>query len=329
MSLVPFQIPEKIFVEKVDTFHGIFSFRPLEKGYGATIGNALRRVLLSSLEGYAITAIKIPGVRHEFSTIEGVKEDLVQILLNLKQVRLKKIITGGDENKIVIPINSQVFKAGDLAKATAAFEVLNPELVICNLDESASFELEVYIEKNRGYLTGEENKPNDGLLDVIATDAIFTPIVKVEYRVENIRVGQKTDYEKLVLEIQTDGSIHPEDSLKEASKIMIRHLNLICGQEIALESTDIEDDQVLDEEILNMRKVLQTKISDLNCSARVFNCLKSANIGTLGELAELKLSDMMRFRNFGKKSREEIEQLLLDRNLRFDMDVTKYRLNDI
>ena len=325
--LVPFQMPEKIFVEKIDNFHGMFSFRPLEKGYGTTIGNSLRRVLLSALEGYAITAIKIPGVRHEFSTIDGVKEDLVQILLNLKQVRLKKNIDT-DDNKIVISVNNQVFKAGDLSKATASFEVLNPELVICNLAESASFELEVYIEKNRGYLTAEENKPAGELLDVIATDAIFTPIVKVEYYVENIRVEQKIDYEKLVIEIQTDGSIYPEKALKEASKIMIKHLSLICGKEMAFENTDSQAPQMLDEDILNMRKLLQTKISDLDCSARVLNCLKSANIATLGELAGLKLSDMMRFRNFGKKSREEIEQLLADRNLRFDMDLTRYKLHE-
>ncbi|WP_342265583.1 DNA-directed RNA polymerase subunit alpha [Cardinium endosymbiont of Philonthus spinipes] len=326
MSSLAFQMPEKIFVEKVDPQHGIFSFRPLEKGYGTTIGNTLRRVLLSSLEGHAIVAIKIPGVRHAFSTIEGVQEDLVEIILNLKQVRLKKIAEGG-ESIISVHVNKPEFRAGDIAQATPFFEVLNPDLLICRLDASASFDIEFHIMKHRGYLSAEENKPKGSSLDFIAIDAIFSPIVSVQYRVENMRVGQRTDYEQLTFEVKTDGSITPEESIRQAAKLMIQHLNLLSGQEIALQSPEDEVVQMLDEETVAMQRSLKTHISELKCSSRVLNCLKSAGIETLEDLVTVKDFDNMKFRNFGRKSRDEIDQLLEEKNLKIGMDLSKYRLD--
>jgi len=325
-SSLAFQMPDKIFVEKVDKFQGIFSFKPLEKGYGSTIGNLLRRVLLSSLEGYAIISIKVSGVRHDFSTIEGVQEDLVEIVLNLKQVRLKKILEGGDD-KIFIRVSNSEFRAGDIAKATNFFEILNPDLLICRLDESASFDIELQIAKHRGYLSAEENKSKDTPLDVIPIDAIFSPIVKVGYRIEDIRVGQRTDYEQLILDVQTDGSITPEDSIKQASILIIRHLNLVSGQEIELRLPEDDTIKVLDEANLIMQKNLSTHISELNCSSRVLNCLKSAGIETLLDLVSVKDFDEMKFRNFGKKSRHEIDQLLAEKNLKTGMDLSKYKLD--
>ena len=324
MSSLAFQMPEKIFVEKVDPLYGIFSFRPLEKGYGTTIGNTLRRVLLSSLEGYAIVSIKIPGVRHEFSTIEGVQEDLVEIILNLKQVRLKKISEGGD-NIISVRVNKSEFRAGDIAKATPFFEVLNPDLLICRLDASTSFDIELHVVKHRGYLSAEENKPKEQALDRIAIDAIFSPIVSVQYRVENMRVGQRTDYEQLTFEVKTDGSISPEESIRQAAKLMIQHLNLLSGQEIALQSPDDETVQMLDEETVAMQRNLKTHISELKCSSRVLNCLKSAGIETLEDLVTVKDFDTMKFRNFGRKSRDEIDQLLEEKHLKIGMDLSRYR----
>ncbi|CAH2559741.1 DNA-directed RNA polymerase subunit alpha [Cardinium endosymbiont of Oedothorax gibbosus] len=326
MSSLAFQMPEKIFVEKVDPLHGIFSFRPLEKGYGTTIGNTLRRVLLSSLEGYAIVAIKIPGVRHVFSTIEGVQEDLVEIILNLKQVRLKKVAEGGDDI-ISIRVNKSEFRAGDIAKATPFFEVLNPDLLICTLDASASFDIELHVVKHRGYLLAEENKPKEPVLDLIAIDAIFSPIVSVQYRVENMRVGQRTDYEQLTFEVKTDGSISPEEGIRQAANLIIQHLNLLSGQEIPVQLPEDEIVQLLDEETVAMQRNLKTHISELKCSSRVLNCLKSAGIETLEDLVTVKDFDTMKFRNFGRKSRDEIDQLLAEKNLKIGMDLSRYKLD--
>lgn len=326
MSSLVFQMPEKVIVEKVDEFYGIFNFRPLEKGYGVTIGNTLRRVLLSSLEGYAITAIKFGGIRHEFSTIEGVREDLVEIILNLKQVRLKKI-TESSDNKIALRLNKSEFRAGDISKASANFEVLNPDLLICRMDESVSLDIELYIEKSRGYLSADENKLSNRPLGIIPIDAIFSPIVKALYRVENIRVAQQTDYEQLIFEVQTDGSISPEESIKQAAQLMIQHLSLLFLKDFELQSSEDQDIPVLNEEKLAIQKSLSTQISDLNCSARVLNCLKSAGIETLADLVAMNDLDMMKFRNFGKKSRDEIDQILTERNLKMGMDLSKYKLD--
>jgi DNA-directed RNA polymerase subunit alpha len=328
MSILAFQIPDKVVMEKADDFHGTFTFKPLEKGYGVTIGNALRRILLSSLEGYAITGIKIPGVLHEFSTIEGVVEDVAEIILNLKMVRFKKISDSFD-TKININIKKQKqFTAGDIARFTSAFEVLNPDHVICNLDESAHFEIELTLEKGRGYLPAEENKPTEQVFGFIPIDAIFTPIKNVKFSVENTRVEQKTDYEKLVLEIQTDGSIHPELALEGAAHILIKHFALFSDKSMELETgKDAEVEQV-DEELLHMRKLLKTPLHDLDLSVRAYNCLKAADVKTLGDLVELEISDMMKFRNFGKKSLAELEQLVAEKGLTFGMDLGKYKLEE-
>lgn len=321
-------MPEKVVMEKSDDFHGFFTFKPLEKGYGVTIGNALRRILLSSLEGYAISGIRIPGVLHEFSTIEGVVEDVAEIVLNLKQVRFRK--TGENyDNKITVNIKKQKqFKAGDIARFTSAFEILNPEQVICTLDESSHFEIELNIEKGRGYVPGEENKPNEQVFGYIPIDAIFTPIKNVKFSVENTRVEQRTDYEKLLVEIETDGSIHPEKALEGAAFILIQHFRLFSDKSIELETgTDSEVEQV-DEEMLHMRKLLKTPLHDLDLSVRAYNCLKAADVKTLGDLVQLEISDMMKFRNFGKKSLAELEQLVSEKNLTFGMDLSKYKLEE-
>lgn len=331
MSSLAFQMPEKVFVEKVDAFHGVFNFRPLEKGYGIIIGNTLRRVLLSSLEGYAIISIKIPGVLHEFSTIEGVREDLVEIILNLKQVRLKWIGEGKDaigDNVISVRVNKSEFCAGDIAKATPFFEVLNPDLLICRLDESASFDIELQVARHRGYLSAEENKSKEAVLGTIPIDAIFSPILKVEYRIENMRVGQRTDYEQLIFEVHTDGSICPEESIRQAARLIIQHLNLLSGLEVALQVPASEETQILDEETVAIKRSLKIHISELNCSSRVLNCLKSAGIETLADLVTVKDFDTMKFRNFGRKSRDEIDHLLAEKNLTIGMDLSKYRLDD-
>jgi DNA-directed RNA polymerase subunit alpha len=328
MSILAFQIPDKVVMEKADDFHGTFTFKPLEKGYGVTIGNALRRILLSSLEGYAITGIKVPGVLHEFSTIEGVVEDVAEIILNLKMVRFKKISDSFD-TKVNISIKKQKqFTAGDIARFTSAFEVLNPDHVICNLDESAHFEIELTIEKGRGYLPAEENKPTEQVFGNIPIDAIFTPIKNVKFSVENTRVEQKTDYEKLVLDIQTDGSIHPEKALEGAAHILIKHFALFSDKSMELETgKDAEVEQV-DEELLHMRKLLKTPLHDLDLSVRAYNCLKAADVKSLGDLVELEISDMMKFRNFGKKSLAELEQLVAEKGLTFGMDLGKYKLEE-
>ncbi len=321
-------MPEKVVMEKADDFHGTFTFKPLEKGYGVTIGNALRRILLSSLEGYAITGIKIPGILHEFSTIEGVVEDVAEIILNLKQVRLKKVGESFD-GKITVNIKKQTqFKAGDISRFTSAFEVLNPDHVICNLDESAHFEIELTIEKGRGYVPAEENKPNEQVFGYIPIDAIFTPIKNVKYSVENTRVEQKTDYEKLVIEIQTDGSIHPEKALEEAAHVLIKHFALFSDKSMEIETIRETEVEQVDEEMLHMRKLLKTQLHDLDLSVRAYNCLKSAGVKTLGDLVQLEISDMMKFRNFGKKSLAELEQLVAEKGLTFGMDLSKYKLDE-
>lgn len=328
MSILAFQMPEKVVMEKADDFHGLFTFKPLERGYGVTIGNALRRILLSSLEGYAITGIKIPGVLHEFSTIEGVIEDVSEIILNLKMVRFKKISDVID-NKITIAISNQSqFKAGDIAGSTTSLEILNPDHVICNLDPSAQFEIEITVEKGRGYVTSEENKPGDQVFGFIPIDAIFTPIKNVKYSIENTRVEQKTDYEQLILDIETDGSIHPENALKGAANILIQHFMLFSDQTMILDTHDKGEPEAVDEELLHMRKLLKTQLNDLDLSVRAYNCLKAADVKTLGDLVRLEISDMMKFRNFGKKSLAELEQLVAEKNLTFGMDLSKYKLDE-
>jgi len=330
MSILAFQMPDKVVMEKSDDFHGLFTFKPLEKGYGVTVGNAVRRILLSSLEGYAITGIKVPGVLHEFSTIEGVVEDVSEIILNLKMVRFKKIgETIDNKHKISIPLKGKkVFTAGDIAKYTTVFEILNPEHVICNIDEKTEVEIELTIEKGRGYLPAEENKPVEQVFGFIPIDAIFTPVKNVKYSIENTRVEQKTDYEMLVLDIETDGSIHPENALKGAANILIQHFMLFSDQNMVLDTGDSGEPETVDEEMLHMRKLLKTSLSELDLSVRAYNCLKAADVKTLGDLVRLEISDMMKFRNFGKKSLAELEQLVAEKSLTFGMDLSKYKLEE-
>lgn len=321
-------MPEKVVMDKADDFHGLFTFKPLEQGYGVTVGNALRRILLSSLEGYAITGIKIPGVLHEFSTIEGVVEDVSEIILNLKMVRFKKIEEVADSSITISVSKKKVLTAGDLAKATTSFEILNPDHVICNLDESAQFEMELTVEKGRGYVGADDNKPADQNFGFISIDSIYTPIKNVKYSVENTRVEQKTDYEQLTLDIETDGSIHPENALKGAANILIQHFMLFSDQNMILETQETGEPEQVDEELLHMRKMLKTNLNDLDLSVRAYNCLKAADVRTLGDLVSLEISDMMKFRNFGKKSLAELEQLVSDKGLTFGMDLGKYKLEE-
>lgn len=328
MSILAFQMPEKVVMEKSDDFQGQFEFKPLEKGYGVTIGNALRRILLSSLEGYAISSIRVPSVLHEFSTIEGVVEDVSEIILNLKMVRFKKV---GEliDDKITVSISKQdTFTAGDINKFSNSFQVLNPELVICHLDPEVSFEIELTIQKGRGYVPADENKPVDQVFGQIAIDSVFTPVKNVKYSVENTRVEQKTDYERLLLEISTDGSIHPEEALKGAANILIQHFMLFSDNTMTFETVKPEEEEAVDEEMLHMRKVLKTPLHDMDLSVRAYNCLKAADIRTLGDLVQLDLADMMKFRNFGKKSLTELENLVSDKGLTFGMDISKYKLEE-
>ncbi|MFN7312127.1 MAG: DNA-directed RNA polymerase subunit alpha [Bacteroidota bacterium] len=329
MAILAFQKPDKVIMHKETDFFGQFEFRPLEKGYGVTIGNALRRILLSSLEGFAITSVKITGVEHEFSTIKGVIEDVVEIVLNLKQVRFKRIIDGVDNEKIFISVKGQEqFTAGDIGKHTNTFKILNPDLVICNMESSVHIEMEVTVEKGRGYVPAEENKPKDAPIGLIPMDAIYTPIKNVKYTVEDFRVEQKTDYEKLLLEISTDGSIHPEDALKEAAKILIQHFMLFSDELITLDTQVKEAPQEVDENVLHIRKILKTPLSDLDLSVRAYNCLKAADIKTLGDLVSYDIQDLLKFRNFGKKSLSELEELAREKGLTFGMDVAKYLGNE-
>ena len=302
MSILAFQMPDKVVMEKADDFHGLFTFKPLEKGYGVTVGNALRRILLSSLEGYAITEIRVPGVLHEFSTINGMVEDVSELILNLKMVRFKKV-AGADDDKIIVKISGKEKLTGaDIGMSTNSFEVLNPDHVVCKLDSSAEFELELTVEKGRGYVPAEENKSEEQNFGTIAIDSIFTPIKNVKYSVENTRVEQKTDYEQLILDIETDGSIHPENALKGAANILIQHFMLFSDQSMILDTATKGEPEQVDEELLHMRKLLKTSLNDLDLSVRAYNCLKAAEVRSLGDLVNLEISEMMKFRNFGKRN---------------------------
>ena len=328
MAILAFQKPDKVLMLEADAFFGKFEFRPLEPGYAVTIGNALRRILLNSLEGFAITSIRISGVEHEFSTIPGVIEDVTNIILNLKKVRFKQIVEEIETEKVTISVSgTDVFKAGDIGKHLTGFEVLNPDLVICHMDESANFQIEININKGRGYVPAEENRNAGDPVDVIAIDSIFTPIRNVKYIQDNFRVEQKTDYETLILEITTDGSIHPKDALKEAAKILIHHFMLFSDEKITLETTDVDGNEEFDEEVLHMRQLLKTKLVDMDLSVRALNCLKSADVETLGELVVFNKTDLLKFRNFGRKSLTELDELLAGLNLSFGMDISKYKLD--
>ena len=328
MAILDFQQPDKVIMHKETADYGLFEFSPLERGYGVTVGNAMRRILLSSLEGWAITSIRIPGADHEFSTIKGVLEDVTEIILNLKQVRFKKLIDSNDSEKIFVSLKGKEdFKAGEIARYTNAFEILNPDFVICSMEPYVNLEIELTIEKGRGYVPAEENVQENAPIGEIAIDSIFTPIKNVKYHVEDFRVEQKTDYEKLVFEVKTDGSIHPEEALKEASKIMIRHLVLFSDESI-LEDTQVQSQKnEVDENMLHMRKILKTSLSDLDLSVRAYNCLKAAEIRTLGELVSFHIEDLLKFRNFGKKSLTELEDFVKEKGLNFGMDVSKYNLD--
>jgi len=329
MAILAFQKPDKVIMQKSTDFEGTFEFRPLEPGFGVTIGNALRRILLSSLEGFAITSVRFSGVSHEFSTIKGVVEDVTEIILNLKQVRFKKTGESGDNEKIFVIINgTDQFKAGDISKFSNNFEVLNSDLVICNMETSVTLEVELTVNKGRGYVAAEENKNVDAVLGVIAIDSIYTPIKNVKYSIENFRVEQKTDYEKLVLDIATDGSIHPEDALKEAAKILIHHFMLFSDENIMLESQAKEETKEVDEEILHMRKILKMELVDLDLSVRALNCLKAADIRSLADLVSYDVADMLKFRNFGKKSLTEIQDLVKSKGLSFGMNLSKFKLDE-
>ena len=327
MSILAFQKPEKVLMLEADSKRGKFEFRPLEPGFGITIGNALRRILLSSLEGFAITTVKIDGVEHEFASVPGVKEDVTNIILNLKQVRFKQVIEDYETEKVNISVeNSTVFKAGDIGKYLSGFEVLNPELVICHLDAKATMQMELTINKGRGYVPSEENQIYCTDVNVIAIDSIYTPIRNVKYTVEPFRVEQKTDFDKLTLEIDTDGSIHPKDALKEAAKILIYHFMLFSDEKITLEAADADCNEEFDEEVLHMRQLLKTKLVDMDLSVRALNCLKAADVETLGDLVQYNKTDLLKFRNFGKKSLTELDDLLASLNLSFGMDISKYKL---
>jgi DNA-directed RNA polymerase subunit alpha len=331
MAILNFQKPDKIVLQKVTEFEGQFEFRPLEPGFGLTIGNALRRVLLSSLEGFAIVGIKIEGVDHEFATIKGITEDVTEIILNLKQVRFKKKVEHDvPSEKVTISIkNKTEFTAANISDATQSFEVMNPELVICTMDNSAKFDIELTIAKGRGYVPAEENKPKDAPFGIIPIDSIHTPIKNVKYSVENYRVEQRTDYEKLVLDVSTDGTIHPEDAVKQASRILIQNLMIITDENITFDNKEDKKEDVVDEQVLQLRKVLKTPLEDLDLSVRAFNCLKAAKINSLSELVQYEQEDLMKFRNFGQKSLSEIEQVLHERGLHFGMDLVKLGLDDL
>jgi DNA-directed RNA polymerase subunit alpha len=328
MAILAFQKPDKVIMVSATETSGQFEFRPLEPGYGMTIGNALRRILLSSLEGFAITSIKVEGVDHEFSTLKGIVEDVTEIILNLKQVRFKRVVDDLDHEKIHFTVSgSNTFKAGDLNKFLSGFKVLNNDLVICHMEPNVKLQMEININKGRGYVPSEENKLPNAEIGVIAMDSIFTPIKNVKYSIENYRVEQKTDYEKLVFEIQTDGSIHPKDALKEAAKILIYHFMLFSDEKITLDSDEKNANEEFDEEVLHMRQLLKTKLVDLDLSVRALNCLKAAEVETLGDLVKFNKNDLLKFRNFGKKSLTELDELLEGMNLTFGMDVSKYKLD--
>ncbi len=328
MAILAFQKPDKVIMVESDEQFGKFEFRPLEPGYGITIGNALRRILLSSLEGYAVNTIKIEGVEHEFATIKGVIEDVTELILNLKQVRFKREVEDFDSEKVSITISGQEqFTAGDIDKFMTGFKVLNPEHVICNMDTNIKLQIELNINKGRGYVPANENKPVEAEFGLIPVDAIYTPIKNVKYAVENYRVEQKTDYEKLIIEIHTDGSIHPKDALKEAAKILIYHFMLFSDEKITLDSDEKFANEEFDEEVLHMRQLLKTKLVDLDLSVRALNCLKAADVDALGDLVQYNRNDLLKFRNFGKKSLTELDDLLNNMGLNFGMDISKYKLD--
>ena len=329
MAILNFQKPDKIVLQKATDFEAQFEFRPLEPGYGLTIGNALRRVLLSSLEGYAITGIKIEGAEHEFATIKGISEDVTEIILNLKQVRFKKLIEGDiSQERVMLSLkNKTEFTAAAIGDAVQSFEVMNPELLICTMDTSARLEIEIHIGKGRGYVPSEENRAKDVPFGFIPIDSIFTPIKNVKHSVENTRVEQRTDYEKLVMDITTDGTIHPEEAVKQASRILIQHLMIITDENITFDTKEEKKEDMVDETTLQLRKVLKTPLEDLDLSVRAFNCLKAAKINSLSELVQYEQEDLMKFRNFGQKSLSEIEQVLIERGLSFGMDLSKLGLD--
>jgi len=328
MAILAFQKPDKVIMLEADEMYGKFEFRPLEPGFGITIGNALRRILLSSLEGFAITSIRIEGVDHEFSTIPGVIEDVTEIILNIKKIRFKQIVDGQDFEKAVVTISGQEqFTAGDIEKFLTNFKVLNPGQVICNMESSVKLSMEITINKGRGYVPADENKLPDTEIGVIAVDSIYTPIKNVKYATENYRVEQKTDYEKLIIEVTTDGSINPKDALKEAAKILIHHFMLFSDEKITLDSTEEAGDEQFDETLLHMRQLLKTKLVDLDLSVRALNCLKAADVETLADLVVFNKNDLLKFRNFGKKSLSELDDLLANMDLNFGMDISKYKLD--
>ncbi len=328
MAIIDFQKPDKVIMINSDDFHGQFEFRPLEPGYGITVGNAIRRILLASLEGFAITSVKIEGVDHEFSTIKGVVEDVTEVILNLKQVRFKQQIEGTNAEKVTVKVGGkETFTAGDIGKFTSAFQVLNPDHVVCNMDKSVELVLELTIDKGRGYVPAEENKSVNASIGTIAVDSIFTPVKNVKYDIENFRVEQKTDYEKLVLDIATDGSIHPKEALKEAAKILIHHFMLFSDEKITLDTEEKAAEEEFDETSLHMRQLLKTKLVDMDLSVRALNCLKAADVDTLGDLVSFDKNDLLKFRNFGKKSLTELEDLVDAKQLSFGMNLAKYKLD--
>ena len=328
MQILNFQKPDEVVMINEEANKGSFEFRPLEPGYGLTVGNALRRVLLSSLEGFAITSVRIEGVEHEFSTINGVVEDVTEIILNLKQIRFKRQIEEVDNESVSISISDQEkITAGDFQKFISGFQILNTDLVICNLNPKINLSMELTIDKGRGYVPAEENKKASAALGTIFTDSIYTPIKNVKYRVENFRVEQKTDYEKLVFEIITDGSINPQDALTQAAKILIHHFMLFSDERITLEADEIAQTETYDEESLHMRQLLKTRLVDMDLSVRALNCLKAAEVDTLGDLVSFNKNDLMKFRNFGKKSLTELEELVSAKSLSFGMDLSKYKLD--
>ncbi|MFW5687583.1 MAG: DNA-directed RNA polymerase subunit alpha [Bacteroidota bacterium] len=328
MAILAFQKPDKVIMLESDGSFGKFEFRPLEPGYGITIGNSLRRILLSSLEGFAITSVRIDGVEHEFSSIKGVVEDVTEIILNLKKIRFKQKLEEEESEKVTINVSGKdVFKAGDLNNALSNFQVINTDVVICNMEPTVNLSIELTIEKGRGYVPAEENKPLNPVIGQIAIDSIFTPVKNVKYFVENYRVEQKTDYEKLVMEIQTDGSIAPKEALKEAAKILIFHFMLFSDEKITLDAEEKATNEEFDETSLHMRQLLKTKLVDLDLSVRALNCLKAADVETLADLVSLNKHDLLKFRNFGKKSLTELEELIKSKNLSFGMNLSKYKLD--
>lgn len=328
MAILAFQKPDKVIMLESDGFKSKFEFRPLEPGYGITVGNALRRILLSSLEGFAITSIKIDGVEHEFSTIKGVVEDVTEIILNLKQIRFKRQIDSVNNEKVTVKIAGQeVFTAGDINKYMSSFQVLNSEVVICHMDPSVKLTVELLIDKGRGYVPAEENKSLNAAFGTIFIDSIFTPIKNVKFSVEDYRVEQKTDYEKLIMEVATDGSINPKEALKEAAKILIHHFMLFSDEKITLDTEEKASSEEFDETSLHMRQLLKTKLVDMDLSVRALNCLKAADVETLADLVQFNKNDLLKFRNFGKKSLAELEELVKSKNLHFGMNLAKYKLD--